>query len=108
MEFVSDLGASVSRATSLSRSSPFAPSQARSHFVPRSRIVDGLRHEHADAPQPLALLRACREWPSRSSAAEQRDERAALHALPPQGVRVAHYHSVAGERCCCITAKLIL
>jgi hypothetical protein len=23
-----------------------------------------------------------------------------LHALTPQGVRVAHYYTVAGERCC--------
>src|SRR5258708_2981758 len=49
-----------------------------------------------------------RQRPRCSRAADQRDEIASLHALPPQGVRVAHYHSVAGERCCCITAKLIL
>jgi hypothetical protein len=56
---------------------------------------------------PPRLLRARRERP-RGCAADQRDEIASLHALPPQGVRVAHYHSVAGERCCCITAKLIV
>jgi hypothetical protein len=46
------------------------------------------------------LLRARREWPRDRCAAEKRDEIASLHALPPQGVRVAHYHSVARERCC--------
>src|SRR5262249_43124 len=37
-------------------------------------------HQHADAPHPLALLRARRERPRRR-AAEQRDELAALHSL---------------------------
>jgi len=41
-------------------------------------IVRGSEHEHADAPHPLALLRACRERP-RNGAAEQRDELAAFH-----------------------------
>src|SRR5262245_63944211 len=35
-------------------------------------------HEHADAPHPLALLRACRQRPRRR-AAQQRDERAPPH-----------------------------
>jgi len=37
-------------------------------------IVRSERREHADAPHPLALLRARRERPSRRRAAEQRDE----------------------------------
>ena len=37
--------------------------------------------EHADASHALALLRACRERPSRRRAAEQRDELAALHSI---------------------------
>ena len=44
------------------------------------RIVRGQRHEHADAPHPLALLRARRERPRRR-AAEERDELAALHSI---------------------------
>src|SRR5262245_1847669 len=43
------------------------------------RIVGSTVMEHADAPHPLALLRARRERP-RSSAAE-RDELAALHSI---------------------------
>src|SRR5262249_59199571 len=42
------------------------------------RIVCGERHEHADAPHALALLRARRKRPRRR-AAEQRDELAAFH-----------------------------
>src|SRR6266511_1176784 len=44
------------------------------------RIVRGRAHEHADAPHPLALLRARRERP-RSRAADKRDELAALHSI---------------------------
>ena len=40
-------------------------------------------HEHADAPHPLALLRARRERPRRRRAAEQRDEFAPPHVRPP-------------------------
>jgi hypothetical protein len=40
----------------------------------RSRIVDGLRHEHADTPHPVGLLRARRERPGDRRAAEQGDE----------------------------------
>ena len=43
-------------------------------FVHRPRQA----REHADAPHPLALLRARRERPRRRRAAEQRDELAAL------------------------------
>src|SRR5262245_942544 len=43
------------------------------------RIIRSHVHEHADAPHPLALLRARR--PSHSRAAQQRDERAALHSI---------------------------
>src|SRR5262245_6488869 len=45
------------------------------------RIVRGGVQEHADAPHFFALLRACCERPRRSRAAEQRDERAALHSI---------------------------
>src|SRR5262249_6039338 len=40
----------------------------------------GQANEHANAPHPLALLRACRERP-RGCAAEQRDELAPLHSI---------------------------
>src|SRR5262249_34029268 len=43
------------------------------------RIVLGERHEHADAPHSLALLRARRERPRGSRAAEQCDELAPFH-----------------------------
>src|SRR5262249_52560414 len=46
----------------------------------RLRIVRGVRHEHADAPHPLALLRPRRERP-RGCASKQPDERAALHSI---------------------------
>src|SRR5262249_39754846 len=46
------------------------------------RIGGGHVHEHADAPHPLALLRACRERPRRRCAADQRDELAAPHSIP--------------------------
>src|SRR5262245_11716090 len=39
------------------------------------------RHQHADPPQSFRLLRARRERPRRRRAAEQRDERAALHSI---------------------------
>ena len=40
-------------------------------------------HQHADAPHPLALLRARSERPRRRRAAEQRDELATPHVGPP-------------------------
>src|SRR6266446_789787 len=40
----------------------------------------GRTHEHADAPHPLALLRARRERPRNSRAAEQRNEGAPFHS----------------------------
>src|SRR5262249_41193260 len=43
------------------------------------RIVGNKVMEDADAPHPLALLRARRKWPRRRRAAEQRDELAAFH-----------------------------
>src|SRR5262249_3311756 len=46
----------------------------------RLRIVRGVRHEHTNAPHPLALLRARRERP-RSRAAEPRDEVASPHSI---------------------------
>src|SRR5262249_46556806 len=58
---------------------PLLPAQPM-QFLPerrylslRSRIALGISHQHADAPHPLALLRACRERPRRR-AAKQRDE----------------------------------
>ena len=48
------------------------------------RIVRGAPREHADAPHPLALLRARRERPRRRRAAEKRDEFAPLHARPAE------------------------
>src|SRR5215469_15266195 len=45
------------------------------------RIVLGERHEHADAPHSLALLRARRERPRDRPAAEERDELATLHSI---------------------------
>jgi hypothetical protein len=47
------------------------------------RIVRGEWREHADAPHPLALLRACGER-QRSRAAEQRDEVATPHGSTPK------------------------
>jgi hypothetical protein len=53
------------------------------------RIVRGNVHEHADAPDPVALLRARRDRPPGCRAAEQRDELPPSHVehrgLPPQG-----------------------
>jgi len=47
-----------------------------------SNIVRSRGHEHADAPHPLALLRAGRERVGRCRDAEQRYELAPSHALP--------------------------
>src|SRR5262249_26240070 len=44
------------------------------------RISLDRAHQHADAPHPLALLRARRERPA-SRTAEQGDERASLHSI---------------------------
>ena len=51
----------------------------------RCRIVCREGHEHADAPHPLALLRARRERPCRR-AAEKRDEGAAPHSITSSAV----------------------
>ena len=46
------------------------------------RVALGIRHQHADASQPVALLRARRERPSSSRATEQRDDlTAAAHSI---------------------------
>ena len=55
------------------------PLQKRCEADLALRIVRGRIHEHADAPHPLALLRARRERPCGRRAAEQRDELAPLH-----------------------------
>src|SRR5439155_17483629 len=44
-------------------------------------IVLGKAHDHADAPQPLALLRARRQRPCRSRTADKRDELAPSHSI---------------------------
>src|SRR5262249_41729020 len=46
----------------------------------RHRIIFVVRHEHADAPYALSLLRARRERVHRR-AAEERDERAPVHSI---------------------------
>src|SRR4030095_6311537 len=56
-------------------------SAERCHAVLTLRIVGRVRHEHADAPHPLALLRARRQRPRDRRAAEQRDELAPLHSI---------------------------
>ena len=55
------------------------PLQERADARLLFRIVCGGGQEYADAPHPLALLRACRERPRGCRAAEQRDELAPLH-----------------------------
>jgi len=45
-------------------------------------------YKHADAPHPLALLRACRERPCRRRTTNQLDELASSHGLP--SVRGSH------------------
>jgi hypothetical protein len=50
---------------------------AATHASLGFRIIRGRGHEHADAPHPLGLLRACRKRPCRR-AAEQRDELTSL------------------------------
>src|SRR5262245_50612612 len=57
------------------------PAQERRDAGSAFRIVRGGAHERADPPHPLALLRPRPEWPNRRSAAEQRDELAALHSI---------------------------
>src|SRR5436309_12714488 len=49
--------------------------------------------QDADAPQPLTLLRARREWPRCCRANEKRDELAALHSITSS----ARPSSVAGS-----------
>jgi hypothetical protein len=41
-------------------------------------------HHYGYSPYPLALLRSRRERPCSRRAAEQRDERAAVHCIPEQ------------------------
>src|SRR5215468_7612771 len=50
------------------------------------RIVRRCGEEHADAPHPLALLRAHPERPRGCRAAEQRDERPALHSITSSAI----------------------
>src|SRR5262249_57911573 len=55
-------------------------------------------HEDADAPHPLALLRARRERPRGCRAAEKRNELPPPHWLVPQSED--HGPSIAGLRVC--------
>ena len=59
------------------------PLHERSEACLPFRIVCCERHEHADAPHALALLRTCGKRPSGCRAPEQRDELAPLHCLMP-------------------------
>jgi hypothetical protein len=52
------------------------------HVRLKLRVALRMGHQYADAPHAVGLLRVGREWPRRSSAAEERDELAPLH-LPP-------------------------
>jgi len=61
-------------------------------------VVTGSPFFNNRSDRLLALRR--RDDTQRGRDAEQCVEVTTLHALPPQGVRVAHYHTVAGERCC--------
>src|SRR5262249_60550321 len=62
------------------------PTQQRQRLQERpdtglpDRIVGGSRHQHADPPHSLRLLRPCCKRPCRR-AAEQRDELAAPHSI---------------------------
>jgi hypothetical protein len=60
--------------------------QKRRHAGLIFRIIRGRGHQHADAPDPLALLRACREWPHGRRASEHRDELAASHSITSSAV----------------------
>src|SRR5262249_21655046 len=57
------------------------PLQERPDAGLKYRIIRGCVHEHADAPHPLALLRARCERPRRRRAAEQTDELAPFHSI---------------------------
>jgi hypothetical protein len=68
------------------------------------RIARGRGQQHADAPHPLALLRARRERPSDCCAAEKGDELA-----PPHGFSLIENHTLSRRRmneAFCITANL--
>src|SRR5262249_32931919 len=60
------------------------------------RIVRGEIHEHADAPDALALLRARRERPRGRRAAEQRYELAALDPRAHSMTSSARASSLSG------------
>jgi hypothetical protein len=55
---------------------------------PLFRIIRSCVHEHANAPNPLALLRARRERPRRRRAAEQRDELATSQLIEWHSISV--------------------
>src|SRR5947208_1968523 len=64
-------------------SKPFEPMPERREARLVFRIVLGERHEHADPPHAVALLRPRRQRPRRRHAAEKGDELAPLHEWPP-------------------------
>src|SRR5215211_4166779 len=47
----------------------------------RLRVAFGEPHQHANSPHAFARLRACRQRPCRSGAAEQRDELPPSHSI---------------------------
>src|SRR5262249_33765881 len=63
------------------------------------RIIRSCVHEHADAPHPLAPLRARHERP-RSSSAEQRYELAASHCPMPPVLPTAMRAHLGTADCC--------
>src|SRR5262249_6516782 len=58
--------------------------------------------QHADAPHPLALLRARRERPRRRRAAEQRDELASLHYSITSSARASSVGGTSRPSTCAV------
>src|SRR6516225_6564696 len=54
-------------------------------FLATLRITTAHVREHADAPDPIGLLRPCRGWPCRR-AAEQRNELAPPHSITSSAI----------------------
>ena len=64
---------------------PQLPEPGREQHSPGAKVGIALRLtlEHADPPRAVGWLRARRERPGGSRAADERDERAALHSITP-------------------------